>query len=94
MKIAVMYSDSSDMTVAEKIKKYSSFYTRKFGVVPEVCHIHPSLIDSITKDERDGLDVEIISDISILINNFWIGIEKGTFKFYSEVKISSKELEE
>lgn len=88
-----MYSDSSDqMTVVEKIRKYSSFYEKKYGISPDLCHLHPSLFDGIEKEERDNLGVELVADDLILRNNFWIGVEKGTFQFYSDLKL--KELEE
>lgn len=93
MEIAVMYSDSSDLTVIEKIEKYSGFYERKYGIKPEVCHVHPSLFESLERDEREELGVQLVSDDLILKNNFWIGVEEGTFKFYSELK-SEKYIEE
>ena len=93
MEIAVMYSDSSDLTVTEKIEKYSALYKYKYGIKPDVCHIHPSLFDLVSNDEVQDIDIKLVSDNLILINNFWIGVEKGSFRLYSELR-SAKDIEE
>jgi hypothetical protein len=69
------YDDDPKRDLAEKVSRAAERYRRKFGESPNVCYVHPSLLD--------GEQPQIVGEIRVLPrrntspNYFWIGIEKG-----------------
>ena len=68
-----------------KILRATSYYRKKYGRKPNLCFVHPCMVNS--KNSRVSLrsnkvqgstksDVEIMESVEILPNHFWIGISQ------------------
>lgn len=68
------YDDNPGRELAEKVRRAARRYRQKFGMVPNVCYIHPSALNGNGKAQKVG-GVRISSRPSVLKHHFWIGIE-------------------
>ncbi len=60
-----------------KISRAVDFYQHKYGIHPDLCFVHPSMLHE-ELSHRNG--VEIKANRRILPNHFWIGISEGNNK--------------
>ncbi len=82
MKIGMLWFDNdpkADLKV--KIERAASYYSKKYGQVPNLCFIHPSMKPPANGNgngkpqaERFSANIEIRTNRSVLPNHFWIGI--------------------
>jgi hypothetical protein len=58
----------ADLT--SKITRAATFYSKKYGIKPDICFVHPSMInnDPVT---RNGIEVR--PNPGVLPNHFWLG---------------------
>jgi hypothetical protein len=58
----------------EKVQRAIRRYRQKFGRRPNVCYVHPSLLDG---KKRQMGEVRVASLPSVLRHHFWVGEEEG-----------------
>ena len=65
-------------TLSVKIQKAADYYRKKFGRVPDVCLVHPSMLADIQMEVFGENDkrVTIHPYKVVLPGHFWIGIEE------------------
>jgi len=64
------FDNDPKLDLTAKIIKAAEFYQKKYGIKPDVCFVHPSMI----KDgavSRNG--IEIRSNTRVLPHHFWLG---------------------
>jgi hypothetical protein len=58
-----------------KIMRASEYYQKKYGQIPNVCFVHPSMkVDGPSKSI--GVDVQV--NQMILPNHFWLGVKQAS----------------
>jgi hypothetical protein len=79
MDIGMLWFDNDKQAeVSAKIQRAADYYHKKYGVTPNLCFVHPSMIHNGSlkaQDEkmRSG-EVEVRTSRSVLPNHFWIGV--------------------
>lgn len=59
-----------------KVMRAADYYRKKYGNVPNMCYVHPSMLPSKRGAEdhkRMAGSVEVRSAVTVLPNHFWIG---------------------
>lgn len=79
MDIGMLWFDNDPKTeISVKIQRAAAYYHQKYGVTPNLCFVHPSMIrNGSLKAQNDTLksgDVEVRTSRSVLPNHFWIGV--------------------
>ncbi len=72
MNIGMLWFDNdpkADLKI--KIERAVTYYRSKYGQSPNVCFVHPSMIQQ--EQPKNG-PIEIRTNRSVLPNHFWIGI--------------------
>ena len=72
MNIGMLWFDNdpkSDLTV--KVERAATYYRDKYGKTPNLCFVHPSMINGEPVKPKE---IEIRANQSVLPNHFWIGI--------------------
>ncbi len=72
MNIGMLWFDNDpqrDLTA--KVRRAADYYRQKYGATPNVCFVHPSMLNG--QKPEAGL-VAIKTNGSVLPNHFWIGI--------------------
>jgi hypothetical protein len=75
MHTGMLWFDNSNKTVTEKIQGAVDYYVKKYGRKPDLCLVHPSMIDAPNGSSfsSDGLTVRPFRPV--LPGHIWIGIE-------------------
>ena len=68
------FDNDSHTTLSVKIQKAMEYYRRKFGRTPNLCLVHPSMMESGHK-QMDLSKVSIRPYRSIMPGHLWIGNE-------------------
>jgi hypothetical protein len=72
MNIGMLWFDNDPKTdLSAKVQQAASFYKDKYGVRPNVCFVHPSMIP---EDRLKTGRVEVRKNGSVLPNHYWIGV--------------------
>jgi len=79
MNIGMLWFDNDPKAeIATKIERAAAYYHKKYGTVPNLCFIHPSMVNNGSlKAQDDKLksgNVEVRTTRSVLPNHFWIGV--------------------
>ena len=61
-------------TLSIKIQKAMDFYNKKFGRIPDLCLVHPSMLDSGQRQVELGKLV-IRPYKPVMTGHLWIGVE-------------------
>ncbi len=75
MHTGMLWFDNSNTTLRQKIQKAVDYYEKKYGRQPDLCLVHPSML------EKDQSQLEI-SKLTVrpyrpvLPGHIWIGIEE------------------
>ena len=73
MKICILwYCDDKKLSLAECVQRACDYYRSKYGAIPNLCYVHPSLVP---EQGRVG-GVEIVGARTVLPDHFWIGIKE------------------
>jgi hypothetical protein len=71
MDIGMLWFDNDPKTdLTTKLTKASSYYLKKYGQAPNLCFVHPSMVDQVSINPK-GL--EIRQNPVIRPNHFWLG---------------------
>lgn len=64
------FDNDPKVDLTSKIIKAADFYRKKYGIKPDICFVHPSMIKT-EPPNRNGIEVRINS--RVLPNHFWLG---------------------
>lgn len=67
------YDDDPKSDLGDKIVRAASYYQRKYGRVPDLCFVHPSMLGE-APPKPNGIEVR--TNRQILPNHLWIGIHE------------------
>ncbi len=71
MNIGMLWFDNDPRAdLFSKIARAMDYYQKKYGQAPDLCYVHPSMLNESTP--KPG-KIEIRSNRSVLPNHFWIG---------------------
>lgn len=75
MKVGLLwFDDDPGRDLAQKIGRAAQHYERKFGRQPDICYVHPSLLNG--QPRRVG-KLTVAPLPSVLRHHFWLGEEDG-----------------
>jgi len=63
--------NNANLALAENIRKAGEYYKNKYGRLPELCFVHPSML----RDSEQVAGITVRPWRYILPGNLWIGIE-------------------
>lgn len=80
MNIGMLWFDNDPKTdMTKKIVKAVDYYRSKYGQIPNLCFIHPSMLKNGVQDEKKLMlpenPIEIRTSPSVLPNHFWLGLK-------------------
>lgn len=73
MKTGMLWFDNSQFTLKQKLQTAIEHYEKKYGRKPDLCFVHPSMLDNNQVPEIKGLNVRPYRPV--LPGHIWIGIE-------------------
>lgn len=74
MHVGMLWFDNSQSALNTKIQKAVDYYHKKYGRIPDLCLVHPSMLEKDQKQlEVNKLTVRPYR--SVLPGHIWIGIE-------------------
>ena len=72
MNIGMLWFDNDPKTeIVAKVKEAASYYSQKYGKKPNICFVHPSMMNG---EEKKAGGIAIKTNQSVLPNHFWIGV--------------------
>ena len=74
----MLWFDNDPQTgLSTKIQRAAQYYQKKYGQHPNLCTVHPKMME---KETPDNPDLKIETSVHILLHHFWIGTsqEKST----------------
>ena len=77
MHTGMLWFDNSQTALNIKIQKAVDYYHKKYGRTPDLCLVHPSMLDAQERNERQ-LEVNKLTVRPyrpVLPGHIWIGIE-------------------
>ena len=77
MNIGMLWFDNDPRTaLVEKVERAADYYRRKYGRLPDLCVVHPSMLPSQKDARLDAAGrVHVQSNRAILPGHLWIGEE-------------------
>jgi hypothetical protein len=78
MNVGMLWFDNDPRTALNvKISRAAGYYRQKYGLVPDVCLVHPSMLgESPLQVEWQAGTVEIRPNRAIQPGHLWIGAEE------------------
>jgi len=78
MNIGMMWFDNDKQTALDdKVSKAAEYYQRKYGGVPNLCLVHPSMLPAGAEAAAEtSRKVIVRAHRLIQPGNFWIGMEE------------------
>lgn len=67
------YDDDPRRSLAQKVARAAARYRQKYGLVPNVCFVHPSALQS--NGNTSAGPVSVTAKPSVLPHHFWIGVQ-------------------
>jgi hypothetical protein len=69
IKIGMLWlANDPKRTLADKVMDAVAYYEKKYGISPDLCHVHSSMVD------KSEPRIAIIADDSIQVSHLWIGV--------------------
>jgi hypothetical protein len=68
------FNNDPKMTLANKIKQAAAYYLKKYGRAPELCLVHPAMLDGQTLNDVGGITVRPWRPV--LPGHLWIGVDE------------------
>lgn len=75
MNTGLLWFDNSQSTLSVKIQKAVEYYHKKYGRMPDLCLVHPSMLEK----EQSALEVNQVTVRPyrvVLPGHLWIGVEE------------------
>jgi hypothetical protein len=79
MHVGLMWFDNDPRTaLAVKIQRASDYYKRKFGRLPDLCLVNPSMLGdkSVETIGEGGREITVRPYRPVLPGHLWIGVEE------------------
>jgi hypothetical protein len=73
----MLWFDNSQTALTVKIQKAVDYYHKKYGRSPDLCLVHPSMLDAAERNQRQ-LEINKLTVRPyrpVLPGHIWIGIE-------------------
>jgi hypothetical protein len=73
----MLWFDNSQTALTVKIQKAVDYYSKKYGRSPDLCLVHPSMLDASERNQRQ-LEINKLTVRPyrpVLPGHIWIGIE-------------------
>ena len=70
----VWFDKDPRTTLSVKIQKAMDYYSKKFGRIPDICLVHPSMLESGQKQFELG-KLTIRPYRPVMPGHLWIGVE-------------------
>jgi hypothetical protein len=77
MRTGMLWFDNSQTALNIKIQKAVDYYQKKYGRKPDLCLVHPSMLDNMQHDQWQ-LEIKKLTvrpHRPVLPGHIWIGIE-------------------
>lgn len=77
MHTGMLWFDNSQTALTVKIQKAVDYYHKKYGRSPDLCLVHPSMLDASQQNQRQ-LEINKLTVRPyrpVLPGHIWIGIE-------------------
>jgi hypothetical protein len=72
MNIGMLWFDNDPKTdFSIKVERAADYYRSKYGQTPNLCFVHPSMVNG---DPLSLREIEIRPNRSVMPNHFWIGV--------------------
>ncbi len=68
------YDNDPRTTLSVKIQKAMDYYSKKFGRIPDLCLVHPSMMEN-SKGQVELGKLVVRAYRSVMPGHFWIGSE-------------------
>lgn len=68
------FDNDPKTTLTVKIQKAMDYYNKKFGRIPDICLVHPSMLDNDQKQFDMG-KVTVRPYQPVMPGHLWIGVE-------------------
>ena len=78
MNVGMMWFDNDPRTALDsKVERAADYFRKKYGYVPDLCLVHPSMLADPKAEVQDGQAGKVIvrSNRLILPGHLWIGKE-------------------
>ena len=69
------FDNDKQTSLSGKIDRAAEYYRKKYGQTPDVCFVHPKMIESASQKENPA-KMEVKASNTILPHHFWIGIRE------------------
>jgi len=74
MKVGMLWFDGEDhQEMPVRVRAAASYYRGKYGRVPNVCFVHPSMLAERSAESVDGVDIR--PSAAVLRGHLWMGID-------------------
>lgn len=74
MDTGLLWFDNSVQPLTDKVAAAAAHYERRFGERPNVCYLHPEMLD---KASAKQCALQLRTATHVLQHHLWIGIESG-----------------
>ena len=72
MNIGMLWFDNDPkVDLASKIVRAADYYRTKYGQLPNLCFVHPSMING---SSTNGTGIEVRTTRAVLPHHFWMGV--------------------
>lgn len=75
MHTGMLWFDNSQTALNIKIQKAVDYYHKKYGRTPDLCLVHPSMLEQNNQRQLEGNKLTIRPYRPVLPGHIWIGIE-------------------
>jgi len=65
------FDNDAKSDLQSKVKKAADYYRNKYGRAPNLCYVHPSMIQ---EEQIKTGDISVCPNQTIIPNHFWIGV--------------------
>ena len=72
MRMGLLWHDSTDKPIADKVRDAATRYAERFGKKPNTCYVNPT---QLPDGERTVNEIAIRPSSRVLRHHFWIGVE-------------------
>ncbi|GAB4579146.1 MAG: hypothetical protein Fur0022_18840 [Anaerolineales bacterium] len=78
MNVGMLWFDNDkERDLNAKVVRAADYYRKKYGNVPNLCYVHPSMLPLKKESENKKMmagNVEVRPAVTVLPNHFWIGV--------------------
>jgi len=89
MEIGMLWFDNEQgKAFSEKVAQAARHYARKYGADPDLCFVHPDMLQRSSNGKEDGGghqtsgvrvgNIRVQESTKVLPNHFWIGVSNGS----------------